>query len=57
MVPLRFASRKTGRQDDAVGRSFLKQLFFYPFLVSKTFQNETKRAFFGVGTAFANVSA
>ena len=57
MVPLRFASRKTGRQDDAVGRSFLKQLFFYPFLVSKTFQNETKRAFFGFGTAFANVSA
>jgi hypothetical protein len=46
-----------GRQDDVVGRSFLKQPYFCPFSALKTFQNETKRAFFGFGTAFANVSA
>jgi hypothetical protein len=47
----------TGRQDDAVGRSFLKQPLFYPIFAFNLFQNETKRALFGVGTAFANVSA
>ena len=47
----------SGRQDDVVVRSFLKQPHFCSFLAQKTFQNETKRAFFGFGTAFANVSA
>lgn len=57
MVPLRFASMKTGRQDDVVGRFFLKHPFFAPILGLFLFQNETEMVFFGVGTAFANVSA
>jgi hypothetical protein len=35
----------------------MKHAFFAPILGLLLFQNETKSAFFGFGTAFANVSA